>query len=190
MAKSLLELSGFPLLMVEGFLVSAASLGACFANLQRINTVISDGTYDPRFQSTYWTRWVMGVISGVILSQIVYNFLQAHSGGDASAGAAGAIAQPILALLGGYSVDFVHGLLKRAINTVSNFFSISTDGAADNQQRPAVAEALAQERLATERLASASELAVLQRALLDNPDAEEMRKRLDGLIQRLSLKAG
>jgi hypothetical protein len=135
MAKSLLELSGFPLLMVEGFLVSAASLGACFANLQRINTVISDGTYDPRFQSTYWTRWVMGVISGVILSQIVYNFFLSHSGADAGAGAAGAIAQPILALLGGYSVDFVHGVLKRAINTVSNFFSVSMDG------RPTVSSA-------------------------------------------------
>jgi len=185
MDKSLLELSGFPLLMVEGFLVSAASLGTCFANLQRINTVISDGTYDPRFQSTYWTRWVMGVISGVILSQIVYNFFLAHSGGDTSAGAAGAIAQPILALLGGYSVDFVHGVLKRAINTVSSFFGVSMDGAADNQQRPAIAEALAQERLAT-----ASELAEFQRALSDNPDAQEMRKRLDALIQRLAGKAG
>src|SRR6476660_8816773 len=66
--------------MVEAFLVSAASLGACFANLQRIDTFISVGTYDPRFQSTYWTRWVMGVISGVILSQLVYNSLLAHSG--------------------------------------------------------------------------------------------------------------
>ena len=185
MAKSLLELSGFPLLMVETFLVSAASLGACFANLHRINTFISEGTYDPRFQSTYWTRWVMGVISGVILSQLVYNSVLAHSGADTGAGAAGAIAQPILALVGGYSVDFVHGVLRRAINTVGNFFSVSTDGAADNQQRPAIAEALAQERLAT-----TSELAALQRALLENPDPEEMRKRLDGLIQRMAVKAG
>jgi hypothetical protein len=185
MAKSLLELSGFPLLMVEAFLVSAASLGACFANLQRINTLISDGTYDPRFQSTYWTRWVMGVISGVILSQIVYRFFLAHSGGDTSVGVtADAIAQPILALLGGYSVDFVHGVLKRAINTVGNFFSVPMDGAADNQ-RPAIAEALAQERLAT-----ASELAQLQRALSDNSDVEETRKRLGALIQRIGAKTG
>jgi hypothetical protein len=185
MAKSLLQLSGFPLLMVETFLVSAASLGACFANLQRINTFISEGTYDPRFQSTYWTRWVMGVISGVILSQLVYNSFLAHSGADTGARAAGAIAQPILALVGGYSVDFVHGVLRRAINTVGNFFSVSTDAAADNQQRPAIAEALAQERLAT-----TSELAALQRALSENPDPEEMRKRLDGLIQRMAVKAG
>jgi hypothetical protein len=84
-----------------------------------------------------------------------------------------------------YACYSVHGVLKRGSNTVSNFFSVSTDGAADSQQRPAIAEALAQERQAT-----ASELAVLPRALSDNPDAEEMRKRLDGLIRRLSLKAG
>jgi hypothetical protein len=106
-SKSLLELSGYPLLMVEAFLVSAASRGACFANLQRINTVISDGTYDPRIQSTYWTRWVMGVISGIVLSQIVYAFFLARSGDDPTVHATmAAIEQPLLALLGGYSVDF------------------------------------------------------------------------------------
>jgi hypothetical protein len=127
----------------------------------------------------------MGVIAGVILSQLVYNSFLEHSGGDTGAGAAGAIAQPILALLGGYSVDFVHGVLKRAINTLGNFFSVSMDGAADNQQRPAIAEALAQDRLAT-----ASALAELQRGVSDNPDAEEVRKRLDALIQRKALKPG
>jgi hypothetical protein len=44
--------SGYPIFMIEAFLVSAASLGSCFANLQKINTVISHGTYDPRTQST------------------------------------------------------------------------------------------------------------------------------------------
>ena len=110
----------------------------------------------------------------------------AHSTANTGGGAAGAIAQPILALVGGYSVDFVHGLLRRAINTVGNFFSVSTDGAADNQQRSAIAEAVAQERLAT----TSEHLAELQRTLSDNPDAEEMRKRLDGLIQRMAVKAG
>jgi hypothetical protein len=154
MSKSVLELSGFPLLMIEAFLVSAASLGACFANLQRINTFISDGTYDPRVQSTYWTRWVMGVISGIVLSQLVYVFYLAHSGNDPTVGTASvAIGQPILALLGGYSVDFVHGILTRAINSVGNFFGVSMAGGADNQPRPGMVEAVAQQRLA---LASAS----------------------------------
>ena len=185
MSQNLLELSGYPLLMIETFLFSAASLGACFANLQRINTVISDGTYDPRVQSTYWTRWVMGVISGMILSQIVYDFFLAQSGNDTTVHATpAAIGQPILALLGGYSVDFVHGILKRAINTVGNFFGVSMGDGVDNQRRAGMTEALAQERLAT-----ASELAELQRALPDNPEMDEIRKRFNGLIQRISPKA-
>jgi hypothetical protein len=183
-SKSLLELSGYPLLMVEAFLVSAASLGACFANLQRINTVISDGTYDPRFQSTYWTRWVMGVISGVILSQIVFDFFLHTEHGEIAQAAPIAIGQPLLALLGGYSVDFVHGILKRAINTFGNFFGLSMDDGADNRRPAGTAEAMAQERLAT-----ASELAELQRALPANSEMDEISKRLDGLIQRISPKA-
>jgi hypothetical protein len=43
--------------------------------------------------------------------------------------------------------------------------------------------------LAQERLATASELAEFQRALSANPNLEEMRKRLDGLIQRITIKA-
>jgi hypothetical protein len=88
MSKTLLELSGVPLLMVEIFLLSAASLGSCFANLQRVNRFVSDGTYDPKSQSTYWTRWVMGVISGIVLSQLVYDLFIAT--------APGVIGQPLL----------------------------------------------------------------------------------------------
>src|SRR5215470_1665417 len=134
MSKTLLELSGYPQLMIEAFLISAASLGSCFANRQRINSVVSDGTYDPRVQSTYWTRWVMGVISGVVLSQIVYEFFLTHSGNEPTVHAVPAIGQPILALLGGYSVDFVHGILKRAINTVANFFGVSMDASDTSPQ--------------------------------------------------------
>jgi hypothetical protein len=43
MSKSLLDLSGFPLRMIEAFLVSVVSLGACFGNFHRINTSIFDG---------------------------------------------------------------------------------------------------------------------------------------------------
>jgi hypothetical protein len=184
MNKSLLELSGYPLFMIEIFLVSAASLGSCFANLQRINTVISDGTYDPRVQSTYWTRWVMGVISGVVLSQIVYDFFLApHAGNDPTVRtASAAIGQPILALLGGYSVDFVHGILKRAINAVANFFGVSMDGA-DNQPRPVRAEVGAQQRLA---LASAT--VVPERAPAPSPEIEDLSRRANAQIQPITPK--
>ena len=163
------------------YLVAAASLGACFANLQRINTVISDGNFDPRIQSTYWTRWVMGVIAGIVLSELVFDFLLSHSEKDTSVVAQGPLVQPILALVGGYSVDFVHGILKSTIDKLGNFFGISVD----DQQRAGMPEAVAQERLAT-----ATELAQLQQALSENPDMDEIRKRIDGLIQRISVRPG
>lgn len=183
--KSMLELSGFPLVVIELFLVSAASLGSCFANLQRINTVISEGTYDPRVQSTYWTRWVMGIISGIVLSQIVYDFLVQSGNPTAGEAVPAVVGQPLLALIGGYSVDFVHGMLRRAINTLGNFFGLSMDGAT-NPPRARMAESPAQERQTM-----ASELAQLQRTLTsDSTEAEELRKQLDGLIHRIRPKGG
>ena len=137
MGKTMLELTGYPLFVKEVWLVSAASLGSCFQNLHRLNVVISDGTYDPRFQSTYWTRWVMGVISGIILSQLVYVFLLKAPTTDASAVSA-TIGQPLLALLGGYSGDLVHGILSHTLDTVASFFRVSGDAAVDNRARAPV----------------------------------------------------
>ena len=122
--KTMLELSGYELLVVEAFLVAAASLGATFANLQKINAVISEGTYDPRVQSTYWTRLVMGVISGIVMSEIVYDFLRRRSGTDI--GHIAGVGQSLLALLGGYSVDIVNGLIRRAIAAIATFFGLQT----------------------------------------------------------------
>lgn len=123
MSKTLLDLSGVQLLVVEIFLLSASSLGSCFANLQRVNRFVSDGTYDPKYQSTYWTRWVMGVISGIVLSQLVYDvFVEPRSAPTGGGTMPGVIGQPLLALLGGYSVDVVHSILNRIINAVSSVF--------------------------------------------------------------------
>ena len=74
----------------------------------------------------------MGVISGVILSQLVYVFLMPAPTTDAAAVPA-TIGQPMFALFGGYSVDLVHGILSRAINTLGDFFRGSRDGAVENQ---------------------------------------------------------
>jgi hypothetical protein len=133
MSKTMLELAGYSLFIKEAYLFSAASLGSCFQNLQRINVVISSGTYDPKFQSTYWTRWAMGVISGIIIAQLIFVFLLHAPTTGATLPAT--IGQPLLALLGGYSVDLVHGILSHTINTLGSFFRGSGEGMVDNQAR-------------------------------------------------------
>jgi hypothetical protein len=150
MSKTLLDLSGAPLLAVEIFLLSASSLGSCFANLQRINRFVSDGTYDPKYQSTYWARWVMGVISGIVLSQLVYDiFIEPPSARTDVTTIPGALGEPALALLGGYSVDVVHTILDRVINAVSSVFRGSEDGSSGSQRSLTDANRSIQDRLNT-----------------------------------------
>jgi hypothetical protein len=109
-------------------------LALVFQNLYRLNVVTADGTYDPKFQSTYWTRWVMGVISEIILAQLIYvPLLKAPITGASALPAT--IGQPILPLFGGYSVDLVHGILSHTIDTVASFFRVSGDPAAENRAR-------------------------------------------------------
>jgi hypothetical protein len=138
MGQTMLTLAGYTLLVKEAYLVSAASLGTCFQNLQKINVVIANGTYDPKFQSTYWARWVMGVVSGLILSQLIWVFLLRPSTTEASVAPA-TVGQPLLALLGGYSSDLVQGILSRTIETVASFFHVSGATAVDNQARARIA---------------------------------------------------
>jgi len=100
------------------------ALGSCFQNLQKINAVIADGTHNPKFESTYWTRWAMGVISGIILSQLVYHLVLTHdSEGDVTVPwLSPTIGEPLLALLGGYSVDVVHRILSNLIDSFAGLF--------------------------------------------------------------------
>ncbi|MFL1464274.1 hypothetical protein ACI6QG_18840 [Roseococcus sp. DSY-14] len=126
MAKSFLHSEGLALLKVELFLLSSASLGSCFSILQKLNGYIAAGNYDPKYQATYWTRWVMGVISGVLLSQLLYSWLDATSsaGGGGGAGSITSLdlGQPALALLGGYSAGLMHRLLNRAMSAIETLF--------------------------------------------------------------------
>lgn len=126
MSKSLLELSGWSLLLVELFLLSAASLGSCFAILQQLNGYVAAGNYDPKYQATYWGRWVMGVISGILLSQILYAWFAHTLGNPDQEGSAAQVSldlgQPALALLGGFSANLVRGLLNRIMTSIETLF--------------------------------------------------------------------
>nr|WP_294523026.1 N-acetylmuramidase domain-containing protein [uncultured Rhodopila sp.] len=120
MQKGLLDNSGISLLAIEVVLLSAASLGSCFANLQKRQSYISAGTYDPRHQGSYWTRWVTGVISGILLSQIRSSMLFAAGGDNQAKELSATLSQPALALVGGYSADLVTKVINRVISAIES----------------------------------------------------------------------
>jgi hypothetical protein len=127
MARDIYSMNGLALLEVLVFLMSAAGMGACFHALFVAHTYIGDGTYDPRYDSSYWTRIGLGVIAGLIMSQLIPigPDAEAAAAGVAGAGAgdgAPVMSKPILALLGGFSATMVYTVLERLVETVESLF--------------------------------------------------------------------
>ena len=180
MSKTLLQMKGLQLLVVEIFLLSAASLGSCFQNLQQISAYISSGTYDPKFQSTYWTRWVMGLISGIVFSQIIFELVVSIAGSNNGPRVMPAIVgQPVLALLGGYSVDVVHGVLSHIIDSFGSFFRTPSSAPGEGNTVDVAAAAASRERLTI-----ASEVSELRGSLRGDTNSDEILRRFDEMIRR------
>ena len=95
------ETSGSALLANQLFLLSAAGVGASFAALFRVNRYLTEGTYDPRYDASYWIRFLLGLIAGVVLAALI------PVGGQYS--------RPLLALGGGFAAPVVYRVLTRIV---------------------------------------------------------------------------
>lgn len=102
--------SGLTLLVNELFLLSAAGIGAAFTALFRANRYIANGTYDPKYESSYWVRFILGLIAGIVLPTLI-----PITGGDS-------LSRPLLALVGGFSASVVYRILSRLVETVESLF--------------------------------------------------------------------
>jgi hypothetical protein len=132
------ELEGRELLIVLGFYMSAAGLGACFNALFKAHSYISRQTYDPRYDSSYWIRIALGIIAGLMLAQLIPGEHLESSSGDGAAGPHHVgLAKPLLAVLGGFSASLVHMILERLVDTVESLFRSGpkAQGAAADRER-------------------------------------------------------
>jgi hypothetical protein len=71
--------------------------------------------FDPVTESSYWLQIGLGVVAGIILTEIVQTGAPAQ--GDTS------IKEPLLALSGGFSAGLLHVVLSRVVKTIRNFFA-------------------------------------------------------------------
>ena len=105
------ESNGIPLLLNLLFLLTAAGLGACFAALFQANRYIADCTFDTKFESSYWIRLILGLMAGLILSQMI----PLSEGSNAIA-----VTKPTLAMLGGFSAAVVYRIMHRLVEAVES----------------------------------------------------------------------
>jgi hypothetical protein len=104
--------SGPQLAWVLIFLLSASGLGATFGALFDIYQYISDGSYDTKFDSIYWARIGLGLISGLMLAELIPQVQNSGTGFE----------RPLLALLGGFSASVVHRILERLVSALESIF--------------------------------------------------------------------
>jgi hypothetical protein len=174
------------LLHVLIFLMSAAGLGACFNALSTAYWFIQAGTYDPRLDSSYWIRIVLGIIAGLLISQLVPlggpEALDAQ--GNATGGSSASLGKPLLALLGGYSASMVNSVLQRLVETVQAMFK---GGAAETAAaNEAIARAKADHRVEQHKLTMAGDLVVLHQAIKDGAPAERLLELAGGLVKQVA----
>lgn len=111
MRAGILASSGRTLLFNMLFLLFCAGLGASFASLFQVHGYIAKGTYDPKYDSAYAAQLILGIMSGLILVEMLPPQLF-DSAGMRSFG------KPALSMLGGFSATAVHRLLQRIVEIV------------------------------------------------------------------------
>lgn len=132
--------SGLPLLLNELFLLTAGGLGAAFSSLFTASRYIKAGTYDPKHESTYWLRLILGLMAGLLLPALI------------PMGDAGELSKPLLALLGGFSASVLYRILERLVQTVESLVRGETHDQQAEQLADAVARQVTQNLMSTNRL--------------------------------------
>ncbi len=165
--------SGPKLLLNQLFFLSIAALGSCFHGLFTVKRYIVEGTYDPSYSPTYWVRFLLGVMSGLILASLVE--VDENS-------SLHAVARPVLALVGGFSAAVVHRALDRLVATVDNLLQGDAQRLVTEQKRVLVQEG--EQRVRDAKLETAATLLEIQDQLREDPD--KARESLRRLMQRLA----
>ena len=89
------------LLVNELFYLRAGGLGAAFYALFTAYQYIAAGTYDTTYESSYWIRFILGLIAGVLAFADSGQLRQLP----------GNVTRPLLALLGGFSAAVLYRIL-------------------------------------------------------------------------------
>jgi len=173
-----------PLFCVILFLLSTAGLGASFSALFTANRYIQEGTYDPIYETSYWTRFVLGLIAGLIMSQLVPISADAAKTGHPDMTI---LSKPVLALLGGFSVSLVYRVLTQLLTAVETVLRGDPRELQKAQEQLDRARATQTEN--SNRLQLLGKLSALRQNLQSNMDPQAFLVELERLQQQIALNS-
>ncbi len=194
---SMLQGSGVDQALRLGFLLAAASVGASFYALFRMNYFISQGTFDLKYSATYWSRYVVGLVAGILLSELFIVFINPqtvvtvndHIKEDAGLSEEGILnttrylLKPILAIVGGFSASLVYRILNRLVEAIESLFKGSAEEQISKKQAEIVTQS--QDTLNQVKSTTANHLLSLKNDLLNKGVDAELLGGLDSLTGSL-----
>ena len=102
------------------FIAAISGMGVLFFLLKNISSSLKKGALVPEDTLEYTTQIILGVISGIIMSEIM-------SGVAVTADAVNFLNKAGLALLGGFSSDAIFSILKSLVDKLKNIFITPKD---------------------------------------------------------------
>jgi hypothetical protein len=165
--------SGIELLVNELFLLGAAGIGAAFAALFAANHYVSEGTYDPKYEASYWVRFVLGLIAGIVLSSLIPIKAGGQGGGEA-------FTRPFLALLGGFSAAVVFRILQRVVGTLESL--VQGDGGDGESARKRLATSEASQLRTQEQMRVSAALVRLREQLSSGVPSDQLMASVGDLL--------
>ncbi len=178
---SIFNSEGLPLLINLIFLLTAAGLGSSFTALYKANRYITNLTFDPNHEASYWIRFLLGLISGLILSLVISDtaiqsdFLEVG------------IVRPLLAILGGFSADLVYTFLNRMVETVRSLFEGSKETMVETEIQKEKIK-LAMRAMERERLFVGQLIKIQQEIGTETPQ-KEIKSKLESLLIKVMPEA-
>lgn len=180
LAMGFYELNGKPLLVIMLFLLSSAGIGASFAALFELRSFISNRTYDTVYATDYWIRFILGLISGLILAELVPVKNIIDPGSDI-----GAFSKPILAMLGGFSVQAVYRILQRFVQTLETMVQ-GRESSQDEVTRKTDVREEAKKQVFRAKTEFLSDLSEIQNNINKNDDIETVKETINKVFKKIS----
>ncbi|KGL62379.1 hypothetical protein [Polaribacter sp. Hel1_85] len=113
--KGMMNNSGIPLLLNITYLSSVAGLGVLFFLLKEVSISLKKGSLIPENAIGYLSQIILGIISGLIMSEIISFYTTDPK-------QINLFNKSILALVGGFSSDAIFSILQGIINRIKSFF--------------------------------------------------------------------
>lgn len=134
---AILTEDGLPLLVNLLLFLSAAGLGAGFSGLYKANSFIAKGTFNPDFNASYRSRYVLGLVSGLVLAILIKSSPSSSQESELGDFFDPTLLRILLSVVGGFSADLFYTLMLRLIETLNFLFQGNSRNEGTNNSKDA-----------------------------------------------------